>query len=263
MLAYNKRFFSYITGVHYVYVYINPIDSVPFYVGKGKNKRAFVHLTEKYSGTGKSNYSKLNQIKEIKALGLVPEIIFAAVGLSEPEAYELEQFIISTLGTKSKNTGPLTNLVTGRYRFYDRNEKNLETFKKISESLKRRYNDKENPLIPYRRGKKFPKESNGRFKDNRTYNEIHGKDKANALKAKMSLARTGSGNSNASKWKLTSQDGKVYIVTGTLKSFCKENELGYTTLKRNIGKTVKFAYLKQAKFYKTNGWRLDRYEGNL
>lgn len=31
---------------YYVYLYIDPRDQRPFYVGKGKNERAFSHLSE-------------------------------------------------------------------------------------------------------------------------------------------------------------------------------------------------------------------------
>lgn len=33
-------------NIYYVYVYKHPISLVPFYVGYGKNTRAFTHLKE-------------------------------------------------------------------------------------------------------------------------------------------------------------------------------------------------------------------------
>ena len=121
----------------YVYIYLDPrkyqygeysFDYEPFYVGKGKDERCYVHLNI----YGKNHY-KNNKIKKILFEGhdLKKYIIKVDENLSEQEAFELEIKLISLIGRK--NDGPLTNLTDGGegmcgYKFSD------ETKKKMSES---------------------------------------------------------------------------------------------------------------------------------
>jgi hypothetical protein len=88
---------------HYVYVYIDPRDSTPFYVGKGVATRATSHL----DGAGETR--KLRKIAEIRAAGLEPRIDIIAHGLrDQQEAFRVEAAMIELLGTAS-----LTNEVRG------------------------------------------------------------------------------------------------------------------------------------------------------
>ncbi len=89
----------------YVYVYIDPRNRQPFYIGKGKGNRAFAHLGD-FSET-----QKTIKIKEIRKDGLEPQIEFLRYGLSDSEAALVEAAAIDLIGIKN-----LTNLVAGHHR---------------------------------------------------------------------------------------------------------------------------------------------------
>jgi uncharacterized protein len=88
---------------HYVYIYINPIDGKPFYVGKGRGRRAVVHLdTEDAS-------RKAQIIRQLRDAGVAPRIEILAHGLKDEEtAFRIEAAVIDALGLPS-----LSNAVRG------------------------------------------------------------------------------------------------------------------------------------------------------
>ncbi len=93
----------------YIYLDTSKILPEPFYVGKGKNSRAYDHLKEAQQST--KNTHKLNKIRKIleKPNDLHIKIINTQ---SEDEAYELEEFLVSEIGClhiPGFNVGPLTN----------------------------------------------------------------------------------------------------------------------------------------------------------
>ena len=86
----------------YVYVYSDPRNNRPFYIGKGVGNRAFSHLTDA------SESAKVARIREIRATGNEPEIKILAFGLDETTAYKVEAAAIDLIGF-----GNLTNKVVG------------------------------------------------------------------------------------------------------------------------------------------------------
>lgn len=105
--------------IFYVYVYLDPrkpgdynygeyhFDYEPFYVGKGSNGRAYVHLSRKIN----MNKAFINKIKKIQRIcGIDPIIIKYKENLLEQDAYDLENKIEEMVGRSDLNLGPLCNL---------------------------------------------------------------------------------------------------------------------------------------------------------
>jgi hypothetical protein len=86
----------------YVYVYIDPRDGRPFYIGKGKGNRLFAHLDDHSEG------EKVRRIAALRATGLEPRIDLLRYGLSDTEAALVEAAAIDLIGRP-----PLTNLMAG------------------------------------------------------------------------------------------------------------------------------------------------------
>ena len=88
---------------YYVYLYVNPADDQVLYVGKGKGRRAAVHLKD-----GKDS-RKIEAIRAIRRTGAEPRIEILAHGLpNEEAALRLEAAAIDLLGLPR-----LTNEVRG------------------------------------------------------------------------------------------------------------------------------------------------------
>lgn len=88
---------------YYVYLYIDPRTSRPFYVGKGRGERVLSHLGQ----AGKSR--KVQVLNELKSEGKEPVLEVLAHGLpSEETAFRIEAAVIDLLGL-----GSLTNAVRG------------------------------------------------------------------------------------------------------------------------------------------------------
>jgi len=86
----------------YVYVYTDPRDGKPFYIGKGKRGRLFSHLDDR------SESDKVKRIAEIHAAGKEPLIDILRYGLSDGEARLVEAAAIDLLGRAN-----LTNITAG------------------------------------------------------------------------------------------------------------------------------------------------------
>lgn len=107
----------------YVYELINPVDNMPFYVGKGTihklehyaGRRLSEHLKEcRYYTVGriKSTY-KIQKILSIQQLGFQPIIKIIMQTTVEQEAFQKEIELIAHYGRKDIKTGFLTNHTNG------------------------------------------------------------------------------------------------------------------------------------------------------
>ncbi len=89
---------------YYVYLYVDPRDGLPFYVGKGKGNRLLAHLDDT------AETEKVRRIAELRKLGRQPDIEILKYGLTEREALLIESSAIELLGVEQ-----LTNRVKGHH----------------------------------------------------------------------------------------------------------------------------------------------------
>ena len=88
---------------YYVYLYVDPRNEQPFYVGKGQGERALSHLNEA------AESRKCARIAESRAEGKAPRIDILAHALRDEEtAFRIEAAVIDLLGLDA-----LTNEVRG------------------------------------------------------------------------------------------------------------------------------------------------------
>lgn len=81
---------------YYVYLYVDPRDNKPFYVGKGRGDRALAHLSEQ------TESRKCARIAAIRAEGKEPRIDILAHGLrSDEDALKIEAAVIDALGPET------------------------------------------------------------------------------------------------------------------------------------------------------------------
>lgn len=93
---------------YYVYKLIDPRNNTPFYVGKGKNSRAYKHLT---NNSKTCNPRKDKIINDIYSCGLEPIVDIFITNLDEKTAYTLEEKIIIELGRQDiDENGILANI---------------------------------------------------------------------------------------------------------------------------------------------------------
>ena len=175
----------------YVYIYFDPRDYVPFYVGIGVSKRRHLYHLHEAMSRPKShktnNPVKFNKIKKILDRGEQPIIQKVAEDLSWEEAGFLEMFLIKTIGRRDKKEGPLTNLTDGgdgtKGHIYKHSE---ETKRKISEGTKGKSG--------WLKGKKMPEEMREKLKAARKKNPespAKGKKWSEEAKRRLSESRKG------------------------------------------------------------------------
>ena len=142
---------------YYIYAYRTPIDIeissmskiIPqgeyFYIGKGKGRRKYDHLTERFEKV--ANHLKHGVIQKIYKKNEIP--IIEILDESDDETYILNQeiFYIKKYGKLIESTGFLTNLTDGGYGI---------SGYKHSEKVKKHWSNIRKGKVPANKGVKRP-----------------------------------------------------------------------------------------------------------
>jgi len=155
---------------YYVYVYIDPTDLKPFYIGKGCNKRWQAHLNETVDTT--INERKYRKLQKILRSGQQPIIRLVHTGLEENEAIRIEEELILFFGRREiEPQGCLMNIALGvnppNPWLLDGAEKRRDEFRKRMKGN----------ALQNRQGCKFSKERKKEISDQRkgSGNPMYGK----------------------------------------------------------------------------------------
>jgi len=250
-MFYRSNFTNYTfinkLGKFYVYLYEDPNTHVPIYIGKGIGSRESVHL----NGAINNNASRSNPILYRKIQKLLrhdqePLIIRLINGVDEATALVAESNLIRAFGRRRKDpNGVLCNIVVeDKFRGGCHNpcfgkfgkEHPAYGCKHTPEQIEKRVSTYKRNAIKFGYNKGH---ANPRYGDHRTFEEIHGLKKAQAIKQNFSDQRKGANNPNAKCWTLVSPEGDRFY-TRCLKSFCETHSLNYRAiiLKRSRHKGV-------------------------
>jgi hypothetical protein len=163
---------------YYTYAYLRKGDRTPYYIGKGRGKRAY----------DSSHSVKVPDDKD--------RIIFLKQNLTEEEAFNHEKYMIAVFGRKDLGTGILRNMTDGGE---GPSNPSPETRRKNSERNRKAYEEGTNPLskLTEEERKKYrsmavqARKNSQWLKDNPEYNggslgrtaEQHSADSAKAIES--------------------------------------------------------------------------------
>lgn len=260
----------------YVYVYIDPRNNQPFYVGKGKGRRYKQHLQNSKSDLyyKETNKLKINKIRKILKLGLEPLIEIHQTECEE-SSFRLEMDLIKKYGRIDNKTGILTNLTDGgegqsgwkpddayREKMSEcaKGEKNGMAGKKHSEEAKDKMRKKAiGRNIPIEIREKWSRERSG--EKNAFYGKKHSKESLEKISKNRKGKCLGELNKSAKAFIFISPKNEKYEIFGTFDKFCDENNLSIGKMRRfvNKGKIPECKpYIKNQTVFSKNciGWEV-------
>jgi hypothetical protein len=243
--------------MYYIYQLIDPRTNLPFYVGKGKGRRAKTHL---WDVPETRNVYKENKINDIRRNGHEPVIVYIAENIIDEQlAYDIESSLIKKYGRKGYDkNGILTNVCPNNQPPTHRGK----TYEEIYGPLRAKEQRETRARLQKERGgygpKKHSTETRKKLSELNTGpgNGMYGKiqtDKTKLLISEKLKQVTGRLNKKSKKYLLTSPTGNTTVLFGgELKDFCIENNLSYSTLKKQTQKKT-----LPPKYGKTAGWKLE------
>lgn len=213
--------------MHTLYIYINPITKVPFYIGEGKVGRSKQHWSKVMNGKPTHNRMLTQDLLDLLVIGLAPIISIQNVKCKN-DALVLEESLVKQWGRRGKEPGGVLcnrcargsdNTGTGHYS----TSRSAVVRNKISKG---------------HIGKSKPKhtaEHNAKISaslSNRKFTDQH--------RANLSAACTGLTHvvKPRTTFVLKKPDGSLIEVEGKLDAFCLEQGLNrkslYNTLKTQL-----------------------------
>ena len=172
----------------YIYAYISKRTGLPYYIGKGKNKRA-------HKPHGKISVPKDED-----------RIIIMERNLSEVGALALERFYIRWYGRKDLNTGILLNMTDGGEGFCNLSEEIREKLSNIRKGKKCPWASERNKINPPRKGTQTSEIARKNMSEASKKNPRRywlGKKRDEETNKKISITKQGKRQSN---YKLTEED---------------------------------------------------------
>lgn len=248
--------------IFYVYIFIDPRNGLPFYVGKGKGNRWKQHF---WKSSLFKNTPKNSKLKKILSLGLEVIVHFYIIDVPEHIAYITEEALIQKYGRIDIGTGILTNCTSGGDGVRDVSE---QVRKELSIRASQRRATEEQKAERSRRMK-----GSGNHMFGRSFSEEHrakisegnqGKTKGvprsqkdiEAIKKGLigkNSARPGAKNGMAKTIHIFDQDGNLrFVCNGNFIEVTKKNGLPTDALGdsyRNNGKP-----LYPTRNYEYKGW---------
>jgi len=178
---------------YYTYAYLRE-DGTPYYIGKGKNRRAF------------------DRKKHTVFVPSTKRILLLKQNLTEEEAFRHEIYMIGVFGRKDLGTGILHNKTDGGegssgYRHTNEYKNTIK-----QKQLKRWSKEEEKNKIM---GDKNP-----------FFGKRHTKETKEKISADSRLRTKGADNGNSKSWKITFENGKD-VITDCMSSWCKINSYNY------------------------------------
>lgn len=233
--------------LYYIYVYLDPrkrgefnyeeysFNNEPFYIGKGKDNRAFDHLKE-VEKKHHRNAAKCNKIIAIYKENKIPIVLKIEENLTNDDANVLEKRLISLIGKINDKTGPLTNLTDGGDggdTFTTNPNRELIRLK-----MSVRSSGERNPMY----GQNHTDESRRKISDNRRgirkgvhpwnyKKKLSDEHIANLRNSKIPI-----NNCFAKKFIVIAPNGDKFEVNGNLKRFCGEHILAHSFMRYYINK---------------------------
>lgn len=244
--------------MYYIYMYLDPETDLPFYIGKGTQDRAYIHLQLCNQPKAKANKRFYNKLKSLKSKGLEPNIVFIGQNIIEEQsAYDLEKEAIQQYGRKGYDEGGILLNICEDAR--PPNHKG-RTYQQIYGDSWQEQIEKRRQTQLSRGGfgpRKHSEETKRKISDSErgSKNHMFGKHHSVETRTKISQSKTGKIPATSSTYSLTHESGISLSLFGllTVKNKCKELDISFSTLNNQIIKDW-----PRCKKGKTKGWYLER-----
>jgi len=223
--------------MYYVYQLVDPRNNKPFYIGKGKGRRATTHLWEIPETR---NEYKENKIADIRNSGFEPRIEYIAENIIDEDlAYTIEATLIKKYGRKGyEKNGILTNVCIDnrppnhKGKTYD--EIYGPTRAKEQRELRARLQKERGGYGPKQHSEKTKKllSELTTGKNNPRYGaKVAGTD----IAKKIGIANRGKKHYNRKDVKLLYIDGlNIFLYSNDLYKFCQDNNYSCGTFRKQL-----------------------------